>query len=146
MKTKFYLEILFLLWIKWTGMVEIKHKDFMILFIRSRIYRVYTDIKIANNTKINHIMVSFTNYYNANSIHRLPSKTKIEKYSWYFNNTLLCKSEVNSATKTFIFLLKTKKNKHSCSGSPATVRFSYLFQCHKYNLSISNVNYLNKEY
>ena len=62
MKTKFYLEILFLLWIKWTGMVKIKHKDFMILFIRSRIYRVYTDIKIANNTKINHIMVSFTDH------------------------------------------------------------------------------------
>ena len=40
----------------------------------------YTDIKIANNTKINHIMVSFTNHYNAISIDRLPSKTKIEKY------------------------------------------------------------------
>ena len=42
---------------------------------------VYTDIKIANNIKINHIMVSFTNNYNAISIERLPSKTKIEKYS-----------------------------------------------------------------
>ena len=40
----------------------------------------YTDIKIANNTKINHIMVSFTNHYNAISIDRLSSKTKIEKY------------------------------------------------------------------
>ena len=29
MKTKFYLETLILLWIKWTGMVEIKHKDFI---------------------------------------------------------------------------------------------------------------------
>ena len=29
MKTKFYLEALILLWIKWTGMVEIKHKDFI---------------------------------------------------------------------------------------------------------------------
>ena len=47
----------------------------------SRIDRVYTDIKIANNTKINHIMVSFTNHYNAISIDRLPSKTKIGKYS-----------------------------------------------------------------
>ena len=47
----------------------------------SRIDRVYTDIKIANNTKINHIIVSFANYFNANSIDRLPSKTKIEKYS-----------------------------------------------------------------
>ena len=43
--------------------------------------RVYTNIKIANNTKINYIMVSFTNNYNAISIDRLPSKTKIEKYS-----------------------------------------------------------------
>ena len=41
---------------------------------------VYTDIKITNNIKINHIMVSFTNHYNAISIERLPSKTKIEKY------------------------------------------------------------------
>ena len=31
-------------------------------FQRSRIYRMYTDIKIANNTRINHIMVSFTDH------------------------------------------------------------------------------------
>ena len=37
---------------------------------RSRIDRVYTDIKIANNTKINNIMVSFTDHYNASSIDR----------------------------------------------------------------------------
>ena len=48
---------------------------------RIRIDSVYTNIKIDNNTKINHIMVSFTNYYNAISIDRLPSKTKTEKYS-----------------------------------------------------------------
>ena len=76
-------------------------------------------IKNANNTKINHIMVSFTNHYNAISIDRLPSKTKIEKYSWYLNNSLLCKSEVSSTTKTFLFLLKTQKNKYSCNGPPA---------------------------
>ena len=29
MKTKLYLETLILLCIKWTGMVEIKHKDFI---------------------------------------------------------------------------------------------------------------------
>ena len=29
MKTKLYLETLILLWIKWTGMVEIKYKDFI---------------------------------------------------------------------------------------------------------------------
>ena len=47
------------------------------------INRVYTDIyiniKIANNTKINHIMVSFTDQYNAISIDRLPQKLKLEK-------------------------------------------------------------------
>ena len=62
-------------------------------------------------------MVSFTNHYNAISIDRLPSKTKIGKDSWYFNNPLLCKPEVSSATKTFLFFVKnTKKNKYSCSG------------------------------
>ena len=71
---------------------------------------VYTDIKNCKKiTKINHIMVSFTNHYNAISIDRLPSKTKIGKYSGYFNNSLLSKSEVSSATKTFLFSIKTKK-------------------------------------
>ena len=51
--------------------------------------------KIAKNTKINHIMVSFTNHYNAIIMDRLPSKTKTGKCSWYFNNSLICKSEVS---------------------------------------------------
>ena len=46
---------------------------------RSRIGRAYTDIKISNNTKINHIMVSFTDHYNSFPLERLPSKTKIGK-------------------------------------------------------------------
>ena len=29
MKTKLYLKTLILLWIKWTGVVEMKHKDFI---------------------------------------------------------------------------------------------------------------------
>ena len=74
-----------------------------VLCQRSRINRVYTDIytdiKIANNTKINHIMVPFTDHYNIISIDRLPSKTKIGKDSWYFNNSLLCEAEVSSATR-----------------------------------------------
>ena len=37
---------------------------------RSRIGRVYTDIKSASNTNINHIMVSFTVHYNVISIDR----------------------------------------------------------------------------
>ena len=41
---------------------------------KSRIDRVYTDIKITNNTKINQIMVSFTDHYNAISLDRPPSK------------------------------------------------------------------------
>ena len=71
-----------------------------------RIDRVYTDIKIANNTEINHIMVSFTDHYNAIFIDRFPSKTKIGKDSWCFNNSLLYKPEF---FKTFLFLLETQK-------------------------------------
>ena len=54
-------------------------------------------------------MVSFTDHYNAISIDRLPSKSKIGKDSCNFNNSLLSKPEVSSATETFLFLLKTKK-------------------------------------
>ena len=48
---------------------------------RSRTDRVYTDIKIASNTKINPIMVSVTDHYNATFIDRFPSKNKIGKDS-----------------------------------------------------------------
>ena len=46
---------------------------------RSMIDRIYTDTKIDNSTKINHIMVSFTDHYHGISLDRLPSKTKIGK-------------------------------------------------------------------
>ena len=46
---------------------------------RSTIDRVYNDIKMVSNTKINHIMVSFTDHYDAIFIDRFPSKTKLEK-------------------------------------------------------------------
>ena len=46
---------------------------------RSRIERIYTDIKIARNTKINHIIVSFVDYYNAIFNYRPPPKLKLEK-------------------------------------------------------------------
>ena len=75
---------------------------------RSRIDRVYTDIKIASNTKTNHIMVSITDHYNVISIDRFPSKTKIGKDSVYFNNFHLCKPEFSLTAKTFLFLLKTQ--------------------------------------
>ena len=63
---------------------------------RSRIDRVYTHIKIASNTKINHIMVSSNDLYNDISIDRLPSKSKIRNDSWYFNNFLWWKLEFSS--------------------------------------------------
>ena len=59
---------------------------------RFRIDRVYADIKIASNTKINHLIVSLTDHYNAIFIDRLPSQTKIGEDSWYFNNSFLCKA------------------------------------------------------
>ena len=54
-------------------------------------------------------MVSFTDHYNAISIDRHSSKTKIGKVSWHFKNSLLSKPKFSSATKTFLFLLKKKK-------------------------------------
>ena len=44
---------------------------------RSRIDRVYTDMKIANNTRIDHKIISFSDHYNALIIDRLSSNTKI---------------------------------------------------------------------
>ena len=49
-----------------------------VLYQGSRIDRVYTDIIIAYNTKINHIMVSCTIHYSAISIDRLPQKLKLK--------------------------------------------------------------------
>ena len=82
---------------------------------RSRIDRVCNDIKIASNTKINHIMVSFTDHYNAIFIDRFPSKTKIGKDSWYFNNSLLCKPEFSLITDFLFFIENTKHNNSSAS-------------------------------
>ena len=48
---------------------------------RSGIDRAYIDIRTASNTKINHKMVSSTDYYNAISIDRIPLKTKIGEES-----------------------------------------------------------------
>ena len=56
-------------------------------------------------------MVSFTDHYHAISIDRLPSKTKIGKVSWCFNNSFLYKTELSSTTKTFLsFFIKNTKN------------------------------------
>ena len=63
---------------------------------RSRIGRVYTDIKIANNTKISHKMVYFTDHYHAIIIDRIPPTTKIGKDLWHFNSSLLNKADLKS--------------------------------------------------
>ena len=70
--------------------------------------RVYIDTKIASNTKINQIMVSFTDHYKSIFIDKFPWETKFGKYLWYFNNSLLCKLEFSSTSKTF-FNEKYKK-------------------------------------
>ena len=54
-------------------------------------------------------MVSFTNHYNAIFIDKLPSKSKIGEDSGCVKNSHLCEREFSSATKTFVFLLKTQK-------------------------------------
>ena len=79
---------------------------------RSTIGRVYTDIKMASNTKISHIMVSFIDHYNAIFIDRFSSKTKIGEDSWYFTNSPLCKPEF-SLTADFSFYIKNIKHNHS---------------------------------
>ena len=80
---------------------------------RSRIERVYTDIKIANNTKINHIMVSFTDHNNAISLGSL-QKLKLEK----IHGTLIIFFYVNPSSPQLqriccFFLIKTQKKTHS---------------------------------
>ena len=99
----------------------------------SRIDRAYTDIKIANSTKINHIMVSFTGHYNAISIDRLSSKTKIGKDSWkrFMKIILLCKPEFSSTTRTSFFIKNTKNNHSSASDW-----WEYTKHCFKENAKI----------
>ena len=46
-------------------------------------------------------MVCFTDHYNAISSDRIPSKTKIGKGSWYFNNSFLYKPKFSSAKISF---------------------------------------------
>ena len=63
-------------------------------------------------------MISFTGHYNAIFIDRLPPKTKIAKDAWNFNNSLLCKPEVSSATKTFLFFIKNTKKISTAAAVP----------------------------
>ena len=107
MKTKQNLETLIVSWMKWTGMAGIKRKDFIDVVpvipfqnsswimgskiygerriqicIKSRIARVYTNTKIADNTNNNHIMIAFTDHYNIITLFLLTDSTqklKLEK-------------------------------------------------------------------
>ena len=81
--------------------------------LRCRIDRVYHHVNIANNTKINHIIISLTDRCTDISIDKLPLKTKTGKNSWYFSNSLLCKPDFFSATNDLFSLLITQKNKNS---------------------------------
>ena len=90
-------------WIYGEGRTEIPTCYDISSGTRSRVDRVYTDTKIASNTKINHIMVSLTDHCNAIFIDRFLSKTKLGKDSWYFNNSVLYKPEFFLSTKTFPF-------------------------------------------
>ena len=86
-------------------------------------------------------MVSFTDHYNAIAIDRLPSKSKIGKDSWYFNNCLLCKAKFSSATKTFPFLLKTQKNNYFSEND----WWEYTKSCFKDNGKIFSKNSSTQE-
>ena len=82
---------------------------------RSTIDSVYTDIKMASNTKINHIMVPSTDHYNAIFIDRFPSKTKIGEDSWYFNSSPLCEPELSLTTDFSFFIKNIKHNNYLAS-------------------------------
>ena len=80
---------------------------------RSRIDRVYTDIKIANDTKINHKMISFSDHYNALLIKSLSSKTKTGKDLWLLNNTLLQNKDFCSSISDLLSSSKRKQGNFS---------------------------------
>ena len=73
---------------------------------RSRIDRVYADIKVDSNTRLNNIMISFIDHYNAISIDR-PYSSKA--FNYYFNKSLLCNPNFSSATKGLLPFLKTQQ-------------------------------------
>ena len=56
-----------------------RYNRFRIIHLRSRIDRIYADIKIPSNIKINHVMVSFTDHYDVIFIDRFPQRLKLEK-------------------------------------------------------------------
>ena len=72
-------------------------------------------MKIANNTKINHIMIIFTDHCYVISIDILPLKIQNWERLRYFNDFLLWKPDFSSATNDLLPLLKTKNSYSSTS-------------------------------
>ena len=70
--------------------------------------RLYTDVKVTYNTKMIHIMVSFSNYQNSIFIDRVPYKQKLAA-SWYFTNYYSDKHVFSSYAKSCFFSLKMWK-------------------------------------
>ena len=56
-------------------------------------------------------MVSFTDHYNAISIDRFPSTTKIEKYSWYIHDTFYVSPSSSQPQRLFFFFITNAKIK-----------------------------------
>ena len=73
---------------------------------RSRIDRVTTDRDITHKTKISHITIFFSDYYNTICIATVPTKIKISKDLWNFNNSLSGKPNFPTCTKILIAQLK----------------------------------------
>ena len=57
-------------------------------------------------------------------------KLKLEKVSWYFNNSLLCKPDFSSAKKNLL-LLKTQRSNHSSASD--MWKWKYTKACFKEN-------------
>ena len=74
---------------------------------KSKADRLSTDTKTSRNTKINHLMVSFTDDFNAVYIDKLPSKTRLEK----IHDTLIILSYGSQSSpqlqRIFIFINDT---------------------------------------
>ena len=58
-------------------------------------------------------MISFSDHYNALFVDRIPSKTKIGKDLWLFNNSLLEKHDFYLTIRNLLAMLKTKRNNYS---------------------------------
>ena len=55
------------------------------------IFRVHTDVKITYNTKISHIIVSFSDYCNSIFIDRVPYKHK----NWQLHGVLIIRFQIS---------------------------------------------------